>query len=51
MHHGTMIPNGRSEPGGARDWAALWKISMTTMRPPQHGHGGRGSVGEAGSSS
>ena len=31
------------EAGGARARATPKKISMTIMRPPQQGHGGRGS--------
>ena len=34
--------------GGARGWHQRSKVSMTTIRPPQQGHGGRGSAGSSG---
>jgi hypothetical protein len=39
--HDTGLP-GKSVPqGGALGWPGRWKVSMMTMWPPQHGHGGR----------
>ena len=38
--HDGVLPDGWSGNGGARGWAPRWKISMTTMRPPQQGQGG-----------
>jgi len=41
--HGALIhPN---EAGGARGWCPRSKVSMTIMRPPQHGHGRSGGEG------
>ena len=42
---GSLFRSGLASDG--RAWAARWKISMTTIRPPQHGRGGRGSGGGA----
>lgn len=47
--HGTHLPAGVGT-GGARGWRQRSKNSMTTMRPPQHGHGGRVSGGSTGAS-
>ena len=33
--------------GGARGWHQGAKVSMMTMVPPQHGHGGRWSAGSS----
>ena len=41
--HDTIVPVKGCDDGGARARAARWKISMMTIRPPQQGHGGRGS--------
>lgn len=46
--HGTTIPVAMKGQGGARGWNERSKVSMMIMRPPQHGHDGRGSD-EAGS--
>ena len=46
--HDATIPAGRRRRGGARARVAGSRISMTTMRPPQHGHGGLGSEGASG---
>src|SRR6516165_9855342 len=50
LEHHTMVPVWGPDGGGARARAARWKISMMTIRPPQQGHGGRRSGGEAASS-
>jgi hypothetical protein len=39
--HGVTFPFGAGQTGGARGRLARWKVSMMTMRPPQHGQGGR----------
>src|SRR3974390_1037582 len=49
LGHDAMVLVQRCDDGGARARAARWKISMMTMRPPQQGHGGRGSGGGAAS--
>jgi len=49
--HGTHLPAGVGTGGGARGWRQRSKNSMTTIRPPQQGHGGRASDGSAGISS
>ena len=47
--HGAPIrPN---EAGGARGWCPRSKVSMTIMRPPQHGQGRSGGKGSKVSSS
>jgi hypothetical protein len=38
--HDTGVLVQAGDDGGARARAARWKISMTTMRPPQQGHAG-----------
>ena len=43
--HGVGIPDGTIGYGGPRGRWQRWNVSMTTMRPPQQGHAGRGSVG------
>jgi len=43
--HDTAVPVQAGDDGGARAWAARPKISMTIMRPPQHGHGCEGAFG------
>ena len=50
LGHDAVVPVQRCDDGGARARAARGKISMMTMRPPQQGHGGRSSGGEAASS-
>jgi hypothetical protein len=50
LDHGTVVPVWGCEDGGARARAARWNISMMTIRPPQQGHGGRMSGGDAASS-
>jgi len=40
--HDGVIPDGGNGNGGARGCALHRKTSMTTMRPPQQGQGGRG---------
>ena len=50
LDHDTVVPGRGRDDGGARAQAACWKISMMTIRPPQQGHGGRRSGGEAVSS-
>lgn len=48
--HGVMVPVGTASLGGARGCRQRSKVSMTTMCPPQHGHGGRASSGSSGTS-
>ena len=50
LDHDTVVRVKGYDDGGARARAARWKISMMTMRPPQQGHGGRRSGGDAASS-
>ena len=45
--HGAIIPAGGRKRGGARARKVGSKMSMTTMRPPQQGHGGFGTGGSA----
>ena len=42
--HDVVVPIGAAACGGARGWRQRSKVSMTTMCPPQEGHGGRISV-------
>ncbi len=49
--HGVISRFGDVSDGGARGWHHRAKVSMTTMSPPQYGHGGRVSSGSAGMSS
>lgn len=46
--HDAIIPAGRQKRGGARARNVGSTTSMTTMRPPQQGHGGLGSGGSDG---
>jgi hypothetical protein len=47
--HGGLFPVEAVAEGGARGCIQGPKVSMTTMSPPQHGQGGRGSDGSTGS--
>jgi hypothetical protein len=47
--HGGLFPVEAVAGGGARGCIQPPKVSMTTMCPPQHGQGGRGSDGSTGS--
>ena len=49
--HDAKLPDTRTTAGGARGWYRRSKVSMMTIRPPQHGHGGRVSDCSAGVSS
>ena len=50
--HDAILRVGSGMYGGARGCSLRWKISMMTMRPPQHGQGGNGvAAGAAGGSS
>jgi len=49
--HGAVVPVGSVACGGARGWRQRSKVSMMSMRPPQHGHGGRASSGSTGATS
>ena len=49
--HGALPRFGALEAGGARGWHHRSNLSMTTMRPPQQGQGGRTSAGSSGVSS
>lgn len=46
--HGVVVPAGAALFGGARGCRQRSKVSMTTMCPPQHGHGERASSGSSG---
>jgi len=46
--HGAVVPVGLVACGGAQGCRQRSKVSMTTMRPPQQGHGGRASSGSTG---
>ena len=45
--HGMLLPVDGEPCGGARGCRRQANTSMTIMRPPQHGHGGRKSSGSA----
>lgn len=45
--HGTSSRIGKVDAGGARGWHQRAKLSITIMRPPQYGHGGRASSGRS----
>ena len=47
--HACAVPVGAGAFGGARGCIQRPKVSTIVMRPPQHGHGRRGSAGGAGS--
>ena len=49
--HGAVVPVAAVACGGARGCRQRSNVSMTTMCPPQHGHGGRTSAGSSGVSS
>ena len=49
--HGGLLPVDGEQCGGARGGPRQANNSMTIMRPPQHGHGGRKSSGSSGVSS
>ena len=45
--HDGVVPVAAMPCGGARGCRYRSKVSMMTMCPPQHGHGGRTSVGSS----
>ena len=45
--HGAFLPVDAAPYGGARGWGQLANVSMTSICPPQQGHGERVSSGSS----
>ena len=44
LGHDAILRISGGKYGGARGGSLRWKISIMTMRPPQHGQGGNGAA-------